>query len=93
MLVRKNNVVYSEELRDIVLKAHPGDEKIEKLLDENSYLLEQYLDGYAPCINVDVITQKIKAGKTDELLEMCNVLKLQKRAYELCRAECYEELV
>ena len=87
----KENVVYSKEFRELVLKAHPRDPEIRRRLDNNDYVLGRFLDDGC-CgngkisVSVDEIIVTIGLGQQDDfmlaLLARANVEKLRALAYK-----------
>jgi hypothetical protein len=96
----KNPIIYSEEFRNLVLKAYPNSPDIKTLLDNNEYFLGRYLDdcsyGCVPSIPSSVIIEKINTGKLDELRRMAEdrlaeeeKLQLRKDCYRMWDKECF----
>ncbi|MFA7205628.1 MAG: hypothetical protein WC102_04775 [Saccharofermentanales bacterium] len=96
----KENVVYSEEFREVVLQAYPDSPKIKELLDANAHFLGRYLDdGCCHSSMLSVPIDKIIAAKetgkqlefVDVLYEMASRQKLCLLAYKMWGDQWYED--
>jgi len=95
---RKEPLIYSNEFRDIVLRAYPESEKVKELLDSNAYFLGRYLDdgcggtGFIRVSINDILNAK-DTGTQDQLfenmIEMANKEKLRSLAYKMWDKEVF----
>jgi hypothetical protein len=96
----KENGVYSEEFRKVVLQAYPNDPKIKELLDANAHFLGRYLDDSCcgsgmVSISIDEIMFAKGIGRQlelfDALYERASKERLKLLAYKMWGEQWYED--
>lgn len=96
----KENVIYSNEFRKVVLQAYPDSPKVKELLDSNAYFLGRYLDdgccgtGMVSVSADEIITAKglgTQAELFDKLFERANKEKLRSLAYKMWGEQWFED--
>ncbi|MDD2299499.1 MAG: hypothetical protein PHU69_07630 [Fermentimonas sp.] len=96
----RENVIYSEEFRKVVLQAYPDEPKIKELLDANAYFLGRYLDdgccgsGMVSVSAEEIITARglgQQAEFCEALFERANKEKLRSLAYKMWGKQWFED--
>lgn len=88
---RREPLQYSEEFRAAVMAAFPGSERMQRMLEENSFSLGYSLrEGGIPAIDPALVVSLLDAGQQDELLRVARDAVQKKKLYELWQNEAYE---
>lgn len=86
----KQPLTYSEEFREAVLSAFPTSERINRMLEENSFSLGYSLsEGGISSIDPALVVSLLEAGQQDRLLKVAKDAVQKKTLYELWQNEVY----
>lgn len=81
---------YSEGFRAAVLAVFPSSERINRMLEENSFSLGYSLsEGGISSIDPVLIVSLLEAGQQDKLLRVARDAVEKKRLYEMWKDEAY----
>ncbi|MDM7920547.1 MAG: hypothetical protein QUS12_15510 [Methanosarcina sp.] len=88
---KREPLIYSEEFKAAVLAVFPSSERINRMLEENSFSLGYSLqEGGISSIDPVLVVNLIEAGQQDKLLKVAMDAVQKKRLYELWKTEVYK---
>ena len=88
---RREPLEYSEGFKAAVLAVFPSSERINRMLEENSFSLGYSLqEGGISSIDPVLVVALMDAGQQDKLLKVARDAVQKKRLYEMWKDEVYE---